>query len=334
MDIGGSFYGSTASSVLFEDGEFSAADLENPPLLTVNAPIGLGFRDNPGDIINRASTDNSLRVSPSETIALVGGNVTFDDGGIFSPSANTVIGGIIETGTIAISESGSFSFPDNVARGNVLFTNTSGVIVSGEGGSIFIDSNNLELNSNSALIAGIDSNPGFPNAQAGDIIINATGDVLVNGANDIDTSNGSLISNSVFEGGIGNAGNIEITARNISTISDGETISSGIIQSIVEGEGNGSNITLTTTENISFEGFRSGTRISIDGSGIGNGGDINITSQNLFVKDSAQVTNRISGMGNSGDININASDTVSIIDSNSHFEKKQGIIWGEKKNWT
>ncbi len=48
LDIGGSFYGSTASSILFENGEFSAADLENPPLLTVNAPIGLGFRDEPG----------------------------------------------------------------------------------------------------------------------------------------------------------------------------------------------------------------------------------------------------------------------------------------------
>ena len=50
LDIGGSFYGSSASSILFEDGEFSATDLDNPPLLTINAPIGLGFRDEPGDI--------------------------------------------------------------------------------------------------------------------------------------------------------------------------------------------------------------------------------------------------------------------------------------------
>lgn len=47
---GGSFYGSSADSILFEDGEFSATDLENPPLLTVNAPLGLNFRDNPGDV--------------------------------------------------------------------------------------------------------------------------------------------------------------------------------------------------------------------------------------------------------------------------------------------
>ena len=55
LDIGGSFYTSTASSILFENGEFSAVDLANPPLLMVNAPIGLDFRNEPGDIVNRAN---------------------------------------------------------------------------------------------------------------------------------------------------------------------------------------------------------------------------------------------------------------------------------------
>jgi filamentous hemagglutinin family protein len=55
LDIGGSFYGSSADSILFEDGEFSATDLENPPLLTINAPIGLSLRDDPGNIVNRSN---------------------------------------------------------------------------------------------------------------------------------------------------------------------------------------------------------------------------------------------------------------------------------------
>jgi hypothetical protein len=94
LNIGGSFYGSSASSILFEDGEFSAADLDNPPLLTINAPIGLGFRDEPGDIVNRAvgdigrrfeaSSNKALTVSPGKTIALIGGNVTFDAGDILA----------------------------------------------------------------------------------------------------------------------------------------------------------------------------------------------------------------------------------------------------------
>ncbi len=40
LSIGGSFFGSTADSIIFSDGKFSAVDLDNPPLLTVNAPLG------------------------------------------------------------------------------------------------------------------------------------------------------------------------------------------------------------------------------------------------------------------------------------------------------
>ena len=77
LDLGGgSFYGSSADSILFEDGEFSATDLENPPLLTVNAPIGLSFRDNPGDILNRSvANDVGLEVTEAANISLIGGDI-------------------------------------------------------------------------------------------------------------------------------------------------------------------------------------------------------------------------------------------------------------------
>ncbi|MGL6338074.1 MAG: filamentous hemagglutinin N-terminal domain-containing protein, partial [Waterburya sp.] len=50
LNIGGSFFGSTADSVLFPEGEFSATDPENSSNITINAPIGLNFRDNPQPI--------------------------------------------------------------------------------------------------------------------------------------------------------------------------------------------------------------------------------------------------------------------------------------------
>ena len=110
LDIGGSFYGSSASSILFEDGEFSAADLDNPPLLTINAPIGLGFRDQPGDITvtgngqgTRTTTDlidteNALRVNSDKTFALVGGKLNLEGATI------KTAGGRIELGSLQGNE--------------------------------------------------------------------------------------------------------------------------------------------------------------------------------------------------------------------------------------
>lgn len=77
LDIGGSFYGTTADSILFDDGEFSATDLENPPLITINAPIGLNLRDEPGDI---AVNESILEVNSGETFALIGNNLNIEGG--------------------------------------------------------------------------------------------------------------------------------------------------------------------------------------------------------------------------------------------------------------
>ncbi|MEM7581024.1 MAG: filamentous hemagglutinin N-terminal domain-containing protein, partial [Cyanobacteria bacterium P01_A01_bin.80] len=52
LDIGGSFLGTTAESILFEDGfEFSAVNPQTEPLLTVSVPFGLQMGRNSADII-------------------------------------------------------------------------------------------------------------------------------------------------------------------------------------------------------------------------------------------------------------------------------------------
>jgi filamentous hemagglutinin family protein len=137
LNIGGSFLGSSASSILFEDGEFSATDLDNPPLLTVNAPIGLGFRDEPGDIVNRSSVNgNGLEVLPGQAIGLIGGDVNFEGGVVFAPGGKVQLGGLAETGTVSISEQGDLSFSDDVSRGDINLTEASLVAVGsiGDGG--------------------------------------------------------------------------------------------------------------------------------------------------------------------------------------------------------
>ncbi len=108
LDIGGSFLGSTADNLLFPEGEFSAVDLDNPPLLTINAPIGLGIRDNPGDIVNQSvANDVGLQVNEGEAISLVGGNVSLEGGFVTAPGGTVQVLGdfvsLLENAKIDVS---------------------------------------------------------------------------------------------------------------------------------------------------------------------------------------------------------------------------------------
>ena len=66
LDISGSFVGSTAESIFFENYEFSAADTDTPPLLTLSVPLGLQMGANPGALeVDQAtlSVDQALTLA-------------------------------------------------------------------------------------------------------------------------------------------------------------------------------------------------------------------------------------------------------------------------------
>jgi filamentous hemagglutinin family protein len=125
LDIGGSFLGSTADRVLFEDGSFfSATDTAaTPPLLTINVPIGLQFGAQPGGIrvegpgsnlldpkgqpIVRDDRTLGLQVRPERTLALVGGNLELIGGnltaaGDVTPTGEKISSGIARGGRIEL----------------------------------------------------------------------------------------------------------------------------------------------------------------------------------------------------------------------------------------
>ncbi len=200
LDIGGSFVGSTADSIVFSDNvEFLATDGDNPPLLTINMPIGLNFGNNPGEI---AVNGSNLQVNKEKTLALFGGNLTITGGQIIAPGANIELGGLIEAGQVSFEGLGdetsfdSISFPEEIARGDVTLSNGAEVNVQAAGGgSISVNARNLELSGGelgaSNLFAGIAPESNSLEAQAGNIILNATGDITVN--------QGSRIANSLEE---------------------------------------------------------------------------------------------------------------------------------------
>ncbi|MGL6343874.1 MAG: filamentous hemagglutinin N-terminal domain-containing protein, partial [Waterburya sp.] len=243
LDIGGSFFGTTADSLLFDNGgEFSATDPQAKPILTINAPIGLNLRDNPQPISNQSTANGvGLEVQPGKNITLVGGELNFNGGILTAPGGRIELGGLSTPGKIGISSDGSLTFPDSISRADVTFTNGAEVNVASDGGGfINVNADNLTLSQESQFLAGIAENNGTSNAQAGDITLNATSAIAL--------KESSSISNQVNLNSIGNAGNIEISSNTLN-LADSSFISSSTF-----GEGDGGDITINTLEDLSIKG--------------------------------------------------------------------------------
>ena len=103
LAIGGSFFGSSANSILFPDGEFPAnvGEQTETPLLSINVPIRLQMGENSGTIsVNGTGvteilpTEPGLAIAPGQTIALVGNDVNFNGGIVTAPSGRIEVGSV------------------------------------------------------------------------------------------------------------------------------------------------------------------------------------------------------------------------------------------------
>lgn len=315
LSIGGSFLASTSRSIVFADGMvFSARpDASTPPLLTVSVPIGLQYGANPGSITNRSVVADSdgnavgLQVEPGKSLALVGGNVALEGGQILAPGGRVELGGVAGEGTVGFNVNGGdwrLSFPAGVPLSDVLMTNNAIVNVrAGGSGSIAINSRLLNISGGyTRLRAGIAEDSGSVNAQAGDIDINATE------AMNLDAS---VISNLVVsEESVGNGGNINITTGSLSVTNGGQ------IQAITYGQGNAGNVNITARDRVSLDGVDSdgaATKVSseVDKTGVGNAGDINLNARELVVTNGGFLSASALGSGNAGNVIITVRDRVS-----------------------
>ncbi len=358
LNIGGSFLSSTADSLLFSDGtEFSANNLQKP-LLTINAPIGLNFRDNPSPISNNSVT--GLQVKQGNNIAFVGGDLNFDGGKLTAPGGRIELGSLGAAGKVNFNRDLSLSFPDSVTRGNITLSNGAAVNVrAGGGGFIGVNARNLELSGKSELFAGIEENQGSPEAIAGDININATDSVTLIGEQSgyllpddkypkedldrvkeeraIEASLGTGIRNNVGLASIrrgqgsdrsnakGKGGNININTGNLKILNVA-TINSNLLA-----DGNAGNINISTRE-ISIEGARGSISSSTQGNnfsrtkekGIGNAGNITINTGSLFVKDRSEIATGVVTEGNAGNVTIKATDNI-LLDRESSVNTSIGF---------
>lgn len=217
LDLRGSFFASTADSVVFNNGfEFSS---NNPqaPLLTVNIPLGLRFRENPGTIINQSqavgtlnlpqvsqpipiSNNLGLAVDNGQTLGLIGGNIQLDNGNLTANNGQIILGSVASTGLVNFTltpQNLTLNY-DNIQNfGNIEITDNSLINTSGiGGGKVDIKGGNILLNSSRifALTLG--------NIDGKGININAQ---------KLRAQEGAKISTSTFGAGTGGALNIRTT---------------------------------------------------------------------------------------------------------------------------
>ncbi len=306
LDVSGSFVATTANAMQFgEQGFFSATDPTAPPLLTVQPSAFLFNRLNPAPIANSSKVPAAenrtgvaafgLQVPAGESLALLGGNVSMDGGGLVALGGRVEIGGLSQPGTVTYNADRSLGFLIGVARSDVTLTNQSRINAVGDGGSITVNARALEI-VDSDLSAGIGSNSGFVGAQAGDITLNAI---------DIRSGGRASIANLVGDGGVGNGGDIHITTGSLFLTNGAQ------LQAVTLGQGNAGNITICAQDHVLLEGGSRGRRFSaiftVTGEvAQGRGGGVSIVADSIHLINGGRVSSETSNDSSGGTVTLNA----------------------------
>jgi large exoprotein involved in heme utilization and adhesion len=143
--------------------------------------------------------------------------------------------------------------------------------------------------------------------DAGNVEISAQDRVTFSGA---DGQFGSSALSSVGALASGSGGDVKISTNSL------EILNGASIRTSTFGSGNSGNVLITARDSVLFDGtspdgqFSSGAFIAIASSGLGSGGNVEIISNSLEVTNGAQLAVRTAGFGDGGNIIIQARESV------------------------
>ncbi len=273
LDVSGSFFASTADSFIFDNGfEFSASNPQAPPLLTVNIPVGLRFRENPGSITNTGN------LAVGQDMTLSAGNLDLQ--GQLGAGKNLTLQA---TDTVKIRS----------------FIGSQSFFETGQGGDIRINTRQLLVQDGSRV-----STSTSGTGDAGNIIVNASESVQLTGV----SATNSLDNSGLFASteGAGKGGDIRINTEQL-LVQDGSTVST-----TTSGLGDAGNIIVNASESVQLTGPLNQSTLQAATVGGGRGGDITITTPTLLVRDSAGIVTLTQGAGKGGNLTVNASESVQV----------------------
>ncbi len=320
LDVGGSFFASTADGILFENGvEFAASNPEAPPLLTINMPIGLNIRENPGTIVNQSvavdSEDNfvGLQVAPRRTLGFVGGDIQIEGGILTAPQGRIELGSVEGNNFVSLTpiDKGYATSYEGVQNfRDIALSQGAFVDVQGEGGGdIQVQGQRVTLTEGSVIEASTQG------SESGGIS-------TIRASESVEVVDSSIFAD-VNSGATGQGGNIIINTQNL-LVQDGGRISTSTF-----GNGNAGNMSVQANQieviGINTNGRSSGLRATVGSQAFGNSGTLNIDTQNLSVRDGAQVLTSTFGNGNGGNLAVTATD-IEVVGTSADGQIRSGLF--------
>jgi len=302
LDIKGAFLASTANTLHFADGsQFSATPAQpTTPLLTVSVPIGLGFGQTNGSIVNQSrATDNrgqivGLQVQPGQTLGLIGGNLTLEGGHLTASGGRIELGAVAGAGFVSLTPTppdqggakGGFALGYEGVQNfqDIQLSKAASVNASGEGGGeIQVRGGSVTLTQGSSILA--------------DTLGSQDGRGIAIRALQFKLQDRAFVSASTFAQGAG--GGLTVAASSVELIGNGEL--QEVLNKLFDGEINRPSQIGSGLFSLSF--------------GSGNAGNLTIETGRLSMREGAFISTATFGNGEGGDLAAKVSDSVELIAS-------------------
>jgi filamentous hemagglutinin family protein len=322
LNIGGSFLGTTASHIQFDDGV--AFGTVNPTaLLTMSVPIGLQMGQTPGTIqvnnsghqvalvgsgllpLDRSKTPPGLQVPVGKTLALIGGEVTLVGGIVQAPGGHIELGSV-RAGAVNLAptkQGWAFDYAPTSQFQDIQLSQKALVDASGNGGSMQLRGQNILFSNSSALIQHTGSQKG------GDVVLNATDSIAFSQSQPASFT--MRLETQTL--GSGSTGEVQVTAQHL-RLQNGASINTASYAS-----GGSGAIRVNVAESIELFGAFPGdlspevSRIAAS-SFSGNSGDILIATKQISLRDGANIASFTFGNNsNSGNVIITATDFIKML---------------------
>ncbi len=303
LNIGGSFIATTADRLIFEDGiTYSAiTNKKTKPLLTINTPLGLQFDGNLGAISTSSGTAperSNLRLSPNNTLALIGGRINLERLNAIAFDGNIEIASI-DRGTVSLqpnSRGWQLGYR-NVTEFDLLTLKNAFIDTSGSRGLSRLQGKTIDLAAGSTI-----RNFTIADGSGGKIELSATKAITLDNSS-LFTQVGLGFDTTIS----GTGGDLAIKAPQVSFL-NGSAVSAG-----TNGLGSGGDITIEASEFLQLSG---GTNkipslLSTSTQGSGRGGQIEIRTGSLSIQDGSQIQ-AFAGEGQGGTISIEATKEIEL----------------------